>query len=44
VFAFGAVIVLTYLASWTGWFVTNDGWDRHWLRSQGKSEPRSSAR
>ena len=22
--------VAVYVGSWTGWFVTNDGWDRHW--------------
>jgi len=29
VLAFG-----TYLASWTGWFATDDGWKRHYLRDQ----------
>lgn len=24
------VAVATYLASWTGWFVSDDGWDRQW--------------
>jgi dolichyl-phosphate-mannose--protein O-mannosyl transferase len=24
------VAVLTYLASWTGWFLTKGGWDREW--------------
>jgi dolichyl-phosphate-mannose-protein mannosyltransferase len=37
--AFGAIIVGVYLASWSGWFLTDNGWDRHWLASQGKSEP-----
>ncbi|MBO0870459.1 MAG: phospholipid carrier-dependent glycosyltransferase [Micromonosporaceae bacterium] len=37
--AFGGIIVLVYLASWSGWFLTNDGWDRHWLASHGKPEP-----
>jgi len=36
---FGLVLVLTYLGSWTGWFVTSNGWDRHWLQSHGHSEP-----
>ena len=27
---FGVVPVVTYLISWTGWFVTNIGWDRHY--------------
>jgi dolichyl-phosphate-mannose--protein O-mannosyl transferase len=36
-----AMVVLgfsTYLASWTGWFLTDYGWDRHWLAQQGKHE------
>ncbi|TPW72987.1 dolichyl-phosphate-mannose--protein mannosyltransferase [Schumannella sp. 10F1B-5-1] len=24
-----------HLASWTGWFVTDDGYDRHWIESGG---------
>ncbi|GAA2638920.1 dolichyl-phosphate-mannose--protein mannosyltransferase [Paractinoplanes durhamensis] len=28
-----------YLATWTGWFVTNTGWMRHDLRDHGQSEP-----
>lgn len=36
---FGLVIVLVYLSSWTGWFVSDYGWDRAWLASQGRSEP-----
>jgi dolichyl-phosphate-mannose--protein O-mannosyl transferase len=36
---FGAIIVAVYLASWTGWFLSSQGWDRHWLASQGHSEP-----
>jgi dolichyl-phosphate-mannose--protein O-mannosyl transferase len=36
---FGLVVVAVYLASWTGWFASSQGWDRHWLRSQGHSEP-----
>jgi dolichyl-phosphate-mannose--protein O-mannosyl transferase len=27
-----------YLASWTGWFLTDDGWNRHYLRDQGRPE------
>ncbi len=34
-FLVGAV----YLASWTGWFATGDGFDRHWLSQNGHSEP-----
>jgi dolichyl-phosphate-mannose--protein O-mannosyl transferase len=37
--AFGGLAVVTYIASWSGWFLTDTGWDRHWLASQGKSEP-----
>jgi dolichyl-phosphate-mannose-protein mannosyltransferase len=36
--AFVGLAVVTYLASWTGWFVTDTGWDRHWLASQGRTE------
>jgi dolichyl-phosphate-mannose--protein O-mannosyl transferase len=35
----GVVMVLTYLASWSGWFLTDDGYFRHWLADNGKSEP-----
>jgi dolichyl-phosphate-mannose-protein mannosyltransferase len=24
---------LTYLASWAGWFATDNGWDRHWAEN-----------
>jgi dolichyl-phosphate-mannose-protein mannosyltransferase len=38
--AFGLVIVAVYLASWTGWFATNTGYDRHWyLDTHGHSLP-----
>ena len=30
----GVLVVVTYLASWTGWFLTDDGWKRHYLRDQ----------
>ncbi len=33
------LVVATYLASWTGWFLTDDGYDRHWLNGQGLREP-----
>ncbi|GAC1328295.1 MAG: phospholipid carrier-dependent glycosyltransferase [Mycobacteriales bacterium] len=34
--AFLAVVpVLVYLASWTGWFATSGGWDRHWVSGNG---------
>src|SRR5262249_15070358 len=29
---------VTYLATWTGWFLTDDGWDRHYLASIGQHE------
>jgi len=35
----GVVILVVYLASWTGWFVTDVGYDRHWLRLTGHAEP-----
>jgi dolichyl-phosphate-mannose-protein mannosyltransferase len=28
--AFGALILVTYLATWTGWFTSDDGYFRHW--------------
>ncbi|GAA2216595.1 dolichyl-phosphate-mannose--protein mannosyltransferase [Micromonospora olivasterospora] len=35
----GAVLVgAVYLASWAGWFVTDDGYLRHWLRDTGQRE------
>jgi dolichyl-phosphate-mannose--protein O-mannosyl transferase len=35
---FGTIIVGVYLASWTGWFVTDQGYYRHWLASTGHHE------
>jgi len=35
--AFIGIVVLalvTYVATWTGWFVTDGGWGRHWADSQ----------
>lgn len=29
------VALVTYLLSWTGWFVTGDGYDRHWADGRG---------
>jgi dolichyl-phosphate-mannose--protein O-mannosyl transferase len=29
--AFAGIVVAVYLASWTGWFISDDGWDRHYL-------------
>jgi dolichyl-phosphate-mannose-protein mannosyltransferase len=34
----GLLIVVTYLVSWTGWFVTDEGYFRHWLRDNGDRE------
>ncbi|WP_306211280.1 dolichyl-phosphate-mannose--protein mannosyltransferase [Actinoplanes sp. RD1] len=34
-----ALTVLTYLATWTGWFVTDDGYFRHYREANGMSEP-----
>jgi len=36
---FGVLIVLTYLATWTGWFLTDTGWDRHWAETSGEANP-----
>ncbi|WP_159574132.1 dolichyl-phosphate-mannose--protein mannosyltransferase [Curtobacterium sp. 18060] len=30
------IAAVTYVASWTGWFVSKDGWDRNWLASGGE--------
>ncbi len=30
---FGVIVVCVYLASWTGWFVTDHGYDRQWYAS-----------
>ncbi len=35
----GALITLTYLATWSGWFLTDDGYFRHWLADNAKPEP-----
>jgi dolichyl-phosphate-mannose-protein mannosyltransferase len=31
--------VVVYLATWTGWFVTDTGWGRHYRAQHGLSEP-----
>jgi dolichyl-phosphate-mannose-protein mannosyltransferase len=31
--------LIFYLATWTGWFVTNDGYFRHYRQANGLSEP-----
>lgn len=33
------LIMATYLISWSGWFLTDDGYFRHWLRDTGRPEP-----
>jgi dolichyl-phosphate-mannose--protein O-mannosyl transferase len=33
------VVVGVYLASWTGWFLSDSGWNRHGLASRGEPEP-----
>lgn len=35
---FCAIVVGVYLASWWGWFATDEGYFRHWLRDSGKTE------
>jgi dolichyl-phosphate-mannose--protein O-mannosyl transferase len=34
-----ALSLIFYLATWTGWFVTNDGYFRHYRQANGLSEP-----
>ena len=34
-----ALSLIFYLATWTGWFVTNDGYFRHYREANGLSEP-----
>ncbi|MET3423259.1 dolichyl-phosphate-mannose--protein O-mannosyl transferase [Actinoplanes tereljensis] len=34
-----ALTLVFYLATWTGWFVTNTGWFRHYRQDSGLSEP-----
>ncbi|MEV6761061.1 phospholipid carrier-dependent glycosyltransferase [Streptomyces sp. NPDC051105] len=29
------VAVVTYLVTWTGWFLSDDGWGRHWADGRG---------
>jgi dolichyl-phosphate-mannose--protein O-mannosyl transferase len=35
--AFAVLPLVVYVASWTGWFVTDDGWSRHWADGRGTS-------
>jgi dolichyl-phosphate-mannose-protein mannosyltransferase len=30
---------LAYLATWTGWFLSDDGWGRHWAEQTGNTVP-----
>ncbi|WP_329111520.1 phospholipid carrier-dependent glycosyltransferase [Micromonospora sp. NBC_01699] len=34
----GVLIVATYIATWSGWFVTDQGYFRHWLADSGRNE------
>ena len=34
---FGLLPLLTYIASWSGWFLSKNGWDRHWSNNPFKS-------
>jgi dolichyl-phosphate-mannose--protein O-mannosyl transferase len=36
---YAVLVVGVYLASWTGWFLGDDGYHRHWLADTGRSEP-----
>ena len=35
----GVLPVISYLACWTGWFVTKDGYDRNWANLHGMHTP-----
>ncbi len=37
IFIFGVVAVASYLLTWTGWFATDGGYDRHWAEHNGGS-------
>lgn len=32
--AMAGLVVVVYLATWTGWFLSDDGWKRHYLRDE----------
>ncbi|MEU9151434.1 phospholipid carrier-dependent glycosyltransferase [Streptomyces sp. NPDC048417] len=34
-FSLAPVAVVTYLVTWTGWFLSDDGWGRHWADGRG---------
>ncbi|MGY0235495.1 dolichyl-phosphate-mannose--protein mannosyltransferase [Longispora urticae] len=36
--AYVGATVTVYLATWAGWFASDNAWDRHWLRDQGRGE------
>jgi dolichyl-phosphate-mannose--protein O-mannosyl transferase len=36
---FLVIIVVVYIATWSGWLLTDTGYYRHWLRDTGQSEP-----
>jgi dolichyl-phosphate-mannose--protein O-mannosyl transferase len=35
---FGVIFTAVYLTSWTGWFLSDAGYDRHWLANAGRHE------
>jgi dolichyl-phosphate-mannose--protein O-mannosyl transferase len=37
--ACGVLAGAVYLASWSGWLLTDDGYYRHWLADNGRAEP-----
>ncbi|MBA3488228.1 MAG: phospholipid carrier-dependent glycosyltransferase [Longispora sp.] len=37
-FAYGFTAVVVYVMSWTGWLAGDSGYNRHWLRVNGRSE------
>jgi dolichyl-phosphate-mannose--protein O-mannosyl transferase len=37
--AYAAIVFAVYLASWSGWLLTDDGFYRHWLADNGRAEP-----
>jgi dolichyl-phosphate-mannose-protein mannosyltransferase len=36
---FGLAPLVVYVASWTGWFATSDGYDRNWAAAHGNHTP-----
>ena len=36
---FIAAPAVVYIASWSGWFATSDGWDRNWAATHGNHTP-----